>query len=179
MVTNYWRTYHISVFQMEEKLTKQEEKKIEREIDYWKLHLESIDKTNIDISNSNFVALFSLIIALFATFTIGIMSFDDLNIIYRLIGVLIILVLFTYATLKLNNTYTREIKNHHLSLILRERMLRERYKKLGVDREKLDKEFEEIKKIYKNPASAMREFLIKDYYEKKKAGNNSKRAIIL
>ncbi|PIO07932.1 hypothetical protein COU62_01830 [Candidatus Pacearchaeota archaeon CG10_big_fil_rev_8_21_14_0_10_35_219] len=155
---------------MEKKITREEEKKLEREIDCWKIHLETIDKTNIDISNSNYVALFSLLLALFATFTIGIMSFDDVYVVYRLIGAVIILIMFAYAIIKIKNKYDKEIKHHHLSLVLRERMLRERYELLGVDREKLDGEFEDIKKIYKNPTSSMRDFLIKEYYKKKRDG---------
>lgn len=151
---------------MEIKLTEEEKKRIEKEIDCWKMHLESIDGANINISISKYVQVYVAAYSILMAVVIGIMSLPETELWQRSVGVAV-LVIFFYITVKgFNKRNMAEIKKHLRSQIIRERMLRERYELLGVRREKLDKEFKDIKAIYENPNLAMIYLLTKEYYKK-------------
>jgi len=154
---------------IQKELEKSEKEIIEKEIDCWKMHLESVDKTNFENSNAKSIMSFNLLIVIMATSIIGLISLEELKISYRLIGVVMLCLVFIYFIKKSRKKYDNKIKCHNLGFIVRERMLRERYELLGVKREKLDREFEDIKKIYQNPLPSMREYLIKEYYKNKKS----------
>ena len=123
-----------------EKLRKNEERKLRDEIEYWSKHQE-LDKFNYDMTTSSFLSAVSIIIAIF----IFIVSFSFLNEQYKLatdstIVIIIILIILTIYTFWKRN-------NHNKSFMIREDMIEERYEKLGVNKKRLNDEFEDKKKI--------------------------------
>jgi len=146
------------------------EKKIEKEIEYWSKHLD-LDKLNISIaidkSNHILLLLLSLLTIIITSLPF---IFQFLNAFLIRILIVLIFILIGCILWKSKNKKSKDdIKNHNLSFIIRERMLQERYKRLyDLSKEKLNTEFEDLKKIYKNPEAHLRELLIKEYYKNKK-----------
>lgn len=150
--------------------SKNEKEKLEQEINYWKIHLESIDKTNIEIIHAKSMMLFNLIIVVLVTIVIGILSVHELGLGSRIVFGILICIIFFFWIRNFLKKYDKKINHHNLSLMIRERMIQERYEKLGISKKELNKEFEDLKEIYKNPKNALKKHLIKEYYKNNKVG---------
>lgn len=121
---------------------------VEKEIEYWSKHFD-LDKFNFDRTTSNFLAQMGIIISVAIGVSAIIVSYTIIGSFLQFIFLLLtgdLMLLFSYFALK---RFNKEINNHNLSLMTREEMLRRRYKLLGVSKAKLNKEFTQIKRDYK------------------------------
>lgn len=145
-----------------------DDSQIKNEIDYWKIHLESIDRTNIEMTNSTNLMLFNTILVIFVAMVIGILSINEIHFGWRIGLDIFISILFFFYIKKFIDKHKKRLNHHNLNLIVRERMIKERYENLGVFKDKLNKEFEDLKNIHLNSKNIVIEHLIKDYYKSKK-----------
>lgn len=128
-------------------MTKEELSKneiIKQEIDCWKVHLE-LDKFNYNRTFSNLIAYVAIILSLVFAISTIFMSINEVVLAHRILGTAIYTVFSTIIILRIYDYYQLKIADHNKSFMARERMLRDRYEKLGVTRKKLDDEFDKIK----------------------------------
>ncbi|MFH0808741.1 MAG: hypothetical protein V1888_03965 [archaeon] len=130
-----------------------EEKNLRDKIDYWKKHQE-LDKFNYQINTDSI----NNITFLWASFFIpvigaGISLIIQKNFIYGFFLLGFSAIFFPLMVIT-NTSKNKEIKNgNNESFMIREAMLRIFYKKLNVNTDLLDEQFEEIKKMSKKRIS--------------------------
>lgn len=135
---------------------------LKNKIEYWRKHQE-LDKFNINKDTSLYIGHISWIIAIFILI-IGLINIIflifsfNIKILFIVIIITIIFIIayfvFDYTRNKRGYWYSK-IENHNRSFRIREAMLRAWYskKEIGVDTDKLDIIFEEIKKKYNRKMS--------------------------
>jgi len=137
------------------------ELKIKKEIEYWSKHLE-LDKFNYEYSGFFHLTLGTWILSLWLGLTAIAVSLRSLS---TLIIAFVILIIFLPIIITL---YLKKNKQNDLSFTVRERMIRQRYERLyEISKDKLNAEFEDIKKIYQNPTGTSVDLVIRDYYKNK------------
>ena len=118
--------------------------RIQREIDSWTNHLD-LDKFNYNTTISTAFSETSILTSLLIGAVAIIFSIGKLEPIIQLTLILITILISLCFLDKIVSKYHRDIKNHSKSFRAREKMIRARYTLLGVDRDGMDKEFEDIK----------------------------------
>lgn len=133
-------------------------RQIEKEIEFWAIQRDS-DKFKYNRATSNFIGrmtiLITVVVGLFAIvlscepldYIVG--EFKGLKISLQFVIIFISLIFLIFYVLKDVRNYKKSIKKHRINFDIRDEHLSRMYKNLArVDKRKLNKEFEKIKKDY-------------------------------
>ncbi|MEK6847575.1 MAG: hypothetical protein AABX50_00430 [Nanoarchaeota archaeon] len=143
---------------------------IEKEIEYWTAH-QDLDKFNYGAVSSSILALIAIFISI-----LGVVS--DLQttgwVSWLKVIVLIFILVSVFIFLRL---LKKEPQRHDIAFTAREEMIKYRYGKIGVAKDELNEEFEDIKKILletRRDPECRRARIEKYYSDKEKESKNGK-----
>ncbi|MEK6898109.1 MAG: hypothetical protein AABX28_02000 [Nanoarchaeota archaeon] len=124
-------------------MDKKEQYKIEKQIDFL---LEQIDLDKFHYSRSvyNFIAKITILITIFISLISIINSYEELSllIIFKSALIIILVIVVIIFVLKIKDSYDGQIGGYKKDVEARNKLVKTAYKRLGVDTDKLDYEFE-------------------------------------
>lgn len=123
-------------------MNKQEQYKIEKEIDFLSKQLD-LDKFHYIRSVSNFITKITILITIFIGLISIIISYEELNLlmIIKTILIIVISIIVVIKILKFKDDYKGQIGGYKKDVDARNKVMRDSYVKLGVNIDKLDNEF--------------------------------------
>lgn len=126
-------------------MKEKDKERAEKEIENLKVHLE-LDKFNYDLAFNKFLVGMGILISALIGFFAIIFNLTELNSFIRFILSLVIFIFLSILGYNFKLKSYKELENHNKSFMAREKMIRDRYELLGINRKKMDEEFEKIKK---------------------------------
>lgn len=128
------------------------DEKIENKIRYWSKHQE-LDKFNYNFESSSYVGMISVTFAMIMTLLVIITSIK-MNYWVTLFFIAVVAIVSFFMLNSMKKDHQKKLKDYNNSFRIREAMLREWYGSCGVDTDLLDKNFEDIKKVYRKGLSS-------------------------